>query len=177
MVTLEDYFKPLKASKKERFEALSFILENGSMPQQLFDLAINSSAKRSHIYAAWVWELYILEDLTRLDSNWSKLIDEISKIQHPSMRRVHSKIIWLYLKDKHRYKTLPKKKIERLINTLLEWILTEKKAAPLNFSIRILGFFSKDAPKLRNDLEEILLHSKRTFPKGIYPVIRTVFED
>ncbi|OUU21501.1 MAG: hypothetical protein CBC08_03135 [Flavobacteriaceae bacterium TMED48] len=177
MVTLENYLKPLKATKKERFEALSFIRGNSSTSQQLFDLAINSSAKRSHIYAAWVWELYVMEDLTRLDGNWTKLIDEISKIQHPSMRRVHSKIIWLYLKDKNRYKTLPKKEKERLINTLLEWILTENKAAPLNFSIRILGLFSKDAPRLRNDLEEILLHSKRTFPKGIYPAIRTVFEN
>ena len=177
MVTLEDYLKPLKATKKEGFEALSFIRGNSSTSQQLFDIAINSSAKRSHIYAAWVWELYVMEDLTRLDGNWTKLIDEISKIQHPSMCRVHSKIIWLYLKDKNRYKTQPKKEKERLINTLLEWILTENKAAPLNFSIRILGLFSKDAPRLRNDLEEILLHSKRTFPKGIYPAIRTVFED
>ena len=56
-------------------------------------------------------------------------------------------------------------------------ILTENKAALLNFSIRILGLFSKDAPKLTNDLEEILLHSKGTFPKGIYHAIRTVFKD
>ena len=56
-------------------------------------------------------------------------------------------------------------------------IITETKTAPLSFSIKILGLFFQDFPKLKTDLKGLLLDSKRTFPKGVYPTIRTVFKD
>lgn len=177
MGSLEDYFIKLKASKAERTKALEFVLKNPNHLQKLFGLAVNPQATRIPIYACWVWELYILEDYARLNTYWPLLIDKISKIQHPSMRRVHSKIIWFYLNQNSRYKTLSPKEKKKLITVLMDWVMTESKTAPLNFSIRILGLFSRDSPKLKSDLEEILLHSKRIFPKGVFPAIRTVFKD
>lgn len=69
------------------------------------------------------------------------------------MRRVHSKVIWLNLHHYRSYKTLPTVEKKKLVTTLLDWILTESKTAPLNFSIRILALFARESPKLRADLE------------------------
>jgi hypothetical protein len=177
MDTLQKYFEPLKASKAERLKALKFVHKNPTSYHELFELAVSKKAKRVHIYASWVWELFILEDITKLDRYWSKLVQKIDGLNHPSMRRVHSKIIWLYLKDKNRYKALSRIETKRLISIFLDWVITENKTAPLSFSIRILALFTDQFPKLKTDLEGILLHSKRTLPKGTYPVIRTVFKD
>lgn len=177
MLSLEDSFKTLKASKAERLKALEFVCQNPHYIQKLFDLAVTPSAARIHIYATWVWELYLLEEPRKLDLYWSSLLAKISAIHHPSMRRVHSKVIWLYLHHYRSYKTLPTVEKKKLVTTLLDWILTESKTAPLNFSIRILALFARESPKLRADLEEILRYSKRVFPKGVFPAIRMVFKD
>lgn len=177
MNPLEYVLKPLKASKAERAKALQFIHQNPNYTPTLFELATNPNATRIRIYAAWVWELYILEEPQRLEPYWSMLIERISKINHSSMRRVHSKIIWWHLKYYSSHKALTKREKKMLVTTLLDWILTENKAAPLNFSIRTLGLFSRDSPKLKRDLKDILIESKRVFPKGVYPAIRMVFQD
>ena len=93
------------------------------------------------------------------------------------MRRVHSKIIWLYLKDKSRYQHLPMQEIKQLTSLFLDWVITEHKTAPLSFSIRVLALYPEAIPGLKTELKELLLHSRRTFPKGVFPVIRTVFKD
>ena len=110
MNPLEYVLKPLKASKAERAKALQFIHQNPNYTPTLFELATNPNATRIRIYAAWVWELYILEEPQRLEPYWSMLIERISKINHSSMRRVHSKIIWLYLKIKTDTKPYQRKK-------------------------------------------------------------------
>ena len=91
------------------------------------------------------------------------------------MRRAHSKVIWHYLKEKNRSKNLCRDDKKNLVSSVLDWIITE--TAPLSFSIKTLGLFFQDLPKLKTDLKGLLLDSKRTFPNGVYPTIRTVFKD
>ena len=63
-------FKTFKASKAERLKALEFVCQNPHYIQKLFDLAVTPSAARIHIYATWVWELYLLEEPRKLDPYW-----------------------------------------------------------------------------------------------------------
>jgi hypothetical protein len=177
MSSLELYFEPLLASKAERLKALKFVHSNPKNYRKLFALSIADEAKRTHVYAAWVWELYLLEDLQRLTPYWPKLLQHLDGIKNSSMRRVHSKMVWLYLKEQNRYQSLSSQEKKKLSTSLLDWIIHEKQTAPLSFSIRVLGLLGKESPKLKSTLEELLIQSKRTFPKGVYPAIRTVFKD
>jgi hypothetical protein len=177
MRTLQAYFEPLKASKAERLKALAFVHKHPNLHEEFFELAVHKEDKRPHIYASWVWELFIQEDIERLTFYWPRLLPKVKALTNPSMRRVHSKIIWLYLKDKNRYQHLPKQEIKQLTSLFLDWVITEHKTAPLSFSIRVLALFTEAIPGLKTELEELLLHSRRTFPKGVFPVIRTVFKD
>ena len=64
MSLLISFIKPLSASRENRLKGLKFIEENPEFTGELFELAHNEEAKREHIYAAWIWEFYIL---TKLD--------------------------------------------------------------------------------------------------------------
>ncbi|MDA9015584.1 hypothetical protein N9H69_02750 [Flavobacteriaceae bacterium] len=143
----------------------------------MFDLAVSPEGKRPHIYAAWVWELLIIKDINKLEFHWQILLIRLKSITNPSMRRVHSKLIWLYLKENKRHENLSKKDKKDIIFILLDWVMTETKTAPLSFSIKILGLFTPENPKLKTDLKGLLIDSKRIFPKGVYPSIRMVFKD
>lgn len=177
MSILVSYLTSLSASKEERIRALCFIKSHTEYLNELFELTASPKAKRPNVYAAWVWELYILEDLSRLEAYWNTLLLKMNLIRNPSMRRAHSKVIWHFLKEKNRSKNLCRDDKKNLISSVLDWIITKTKTAPLSFSIKILGLFFQDFPKLKTDLKGLLLDSKRTFPKGVYPTIRTVFKD
>ena len=64
-----------------------------------------------------------------------------------------------------------------LKNTSNYWIITETKAAPINFCIKILQLLKTEFPEIQEYLEDLLLHSKREFSKGVFPVIRSVFKN
>ena len=72
---------------------------------------------------------------------------------------------------------LNKKEKQLLVGSFLDWVMTEDKTAPLAFSIKILALFQNEIPELQKQLEELLIHSNRTFPKGLYPVLRDVFKN
>jgi len=55
--------------------------------------------------------------------------------------------------------------------------MTEDKTAPLAFSIKILTLFQNEIPELQKQLEDLLIHSNQTFPKGVYPILRDVFKN
>lgn len=177
MSILMAYLNTLKASKAERIQALNYLQSHPEYHGEFFDLAVSPKAKRSQVYAAWVWELFMMEDLKRLEVYWNALLLKIRALTNPSMRRVHAKVIWYYLKDNNRFEKLKKHDKKSLISSMLEWVMTENKTAPLSFSIKILALFFQEFPKLKSDLKGLLIDSKRTFPKGVYPTIRMVFKD
>lgn len=93
------------------------------------------------------------------------------------MRRAHSKVILNYLNDKERFTQIPKPQKKRLVEILLDWVIIETKTAPLSFSIKSLELLQKEFPEIKNILKTLLIDSKRTFSKGLYPTIRSVFKD
>ena len=111
MRTLQAYFEPLKASKAERLKALAFVHKHPNLHEEFFELAVHKEDKRPHIYASWVWELFIQEDIERLTFYCPRLLPKVKALTNRSMRRVHSKIIWLYLKDKTDTNTYQSKKL------------------------------------------------------------------
>ncbi|MEK9614326.1 MAG: hypothetical protein VW080_10445 [Flavobacteriaceae bacterium] len=173
--SLAPYFKTLTATKQNRLNALDKVLSHPETIPDLMQLAFDSKADRENIYAAWVWELYILDDLNRLTPHIVQLLESLGKITHSSMRRSHSKILWYYSKNKFFRKTLSKSQKQKMIQLLLDWIITENKTAPLSFSIKTLDVFQSEFPIIRSHLEDILIHSKRTFPKGVHSSIRFLF--
>lgn len=177
MSELTSLLSSLKASKKERVQALKFVQKKHINYTELFDLAFNPKALREHIYAAWVWELLILDDLSKIKFYWSSLLDKIDCITHQSMRRVHSKIIWHYVSKKENFICLLENEKKKLIEVFLDWVMTETKTAPLSYSIKILSLFFEEFPELKQDLGGLLLHSKKIIPKGLHPTIRSVFKD
>jgi hypothetical protein len=177
MNDLAFFFSTLTAKKNDRLYALEFVKKNPQYPELLFQLAFNNKAERIHIYAAWIWELYILEDLSRLKNYWTKGLKKFSLITHSSMRRAHSKVILNYLNDKERFTQIPKPQKKRLVEILLDWVIIETKTAPLSFSIKSLELLQKEFPEIKNILKTLLIDSKRTFSKGLYPTIRSVFKD
>ena len=177
MSSLTHFIKPLTASRENRIKGLRFVEEHPEYLNELFELAHNSEAKREHIYAAWIWEFYILSDFSRYVPFFDSLLHYLLMIDHSSMIRSHSKILWHFLKNKTSRNTLTKAQKERVISIGLSWIMSETKTAPLSFCIRILLLFRSEYPEVQSHLEDLLLHSKRTFPKGVYPVIRSVFKN
>ena len=177
MSTLVSLFKSLTAARENRLNCLHFIESHPELKNEFFELAHDSKANRENIYAAWVWEFYILKDVTRyihfLDASLRRLI----KIENSSMRRPHSKTLWHVLKNKTYFDALSNNQKECVIAMCLDWIITEDKTAPLNFCIRILILFRKEFPETQTHLEDLILHSNRTFPKGIYTLIRSVFKN
>ncbi|MDA0793661.1 MAG: hypothetical protein O3C13_03445 [Bacteroidetes bacterium] len=93
------------------------------------------------------------------------------------MRRAHSKAIWYYLKQRELYFFLNRAQKKQLMELMLDWVITETKTAPLSFSIKSLHLLGKDFPEIKSILKNLLLDSKRTFPKGLNPIIRSVFQD
>jgi hypothetical protein len=92
------------------------------------------------------------------------------------MRRSLSKSFWHFLRVKKNYNILDEKQKHIIVNTFLDWIITEKKTAPLNFSIRILLLFKKDLKEVNKHLNDVLSNPKKTFPRGLYPTLRLVFK-
>ncbi|MDA9768769.1 hypothetical protein PQZ08_02680 [Flavobacteriaceae bacterium] len=177
MSLLISFIKPLSACRENRLKGLKFIEENPEFTGELFELAHNEEAKREHIYAAWIWEFYILTKLDRYLVFFETSLFMLKKINHSSMRRSHSKTLWYFLKNKNTSDTLSKAQKERVISICLDWIITETKAAPINFCIKILQLLKTEFPEIQEYLEDLLLHSKREFSKGVFPVIRSVFKN
>ncbi len=174
---LTAFIKPLSASRENRLKGLRLVEEHPEYVNELFELAHNSEAKREHIYASWIWEFYILNDFSRYPPFFDSSLHCLMKIENSSMRRSHSKILWHFLNNKTSSSTLTKAQKEWIISICLCWIITETKTAPLSFCIRVLLFFRSEFPEIHSHLEDLLLHSRRTFPKGVYPIIRSVFKN
>lgn len=177
MPSLSTLFKPLTAARENRLYCARYVENHPESINELFELAHNTRYTREHIYAAWVWELYILKDLSRYWSFFDLSIQSLMKIENSSMRRAHSKTLWHFLKNKTNQNSLTKTQKEGVISICLDWIISEDKAAPLNFCIRTLLLFKKEFPEIQTHLSDLLLHSNRKFPVGIYPVIRSVFKN
>jgi len=177
MSVLASYFKTLTAAKKDRNAALRFILAQPNTINLLFQLAFDPAAKRENIYAAWVWELFILDDVNRFSSFINECLPNLPKIENSSMRRSLSKSFWYYLKVKEHFDSLGSNQKKMIISIFLDWIITENKTAPLSFSIKIIALFKVDFPEVQNQLKDILLNANRIFPKGLYPTFRTVFKN
>ena len=177
MDRLVSYFQTRTASRKHREEGLKVVKNSPEREAALLQLAFNPKAERQHIYAAWIWELFILEDLSRLQPHLNQCIVRLTAITNSSMRRSLSKGFWHFLKEKSNREVLNKKEKQLLVDSFLDWVMTEDKTAPLAFSIKILALFQNEIPELQKQLEELLIHSNRTFPKGLYPVLRDVFKN
>ncbi|MDA9587975.1 hypothetical protein N9R82_02710 [Flavobacteriaceae bacterium] len=177
MDALQHYFKNLKASRTDREKALNYVNEHPENQVILAELAFHSKAQRVHIYAAWVWELFILEDIDRLHSYLHQCISKLPSITNSSKRRSISKIFWYYFRVKSNREALNENEKQKLIEAFLDWVITEDKTAPLSFSIKVLALFQDEAPELSVQLKELLIHSNRTYPKGLNPVLRDVFKN
>jgi|SRR6056300_297176 hypothetical protein len=177
MDTLVSYFQTRTASRKHREEALEFVKNSSEIQTALLQLAFNPKAERQHIYAAWIWELFILEDSTRLRPHLPRCIAQLTAITNSSMRRSLSKSFWCFLKEKSNREVLNKKEKQQLVDSLLDWVMTEDKTAPLAFSIKILSLFQNEISGLKVQLKALLIDSHRTFPKGVSPVLRDVFKN
>lgn len=173
--SLANYFKVLTASKQNRIDALDWVLSHPELIPELIHLAHDSKAERKNIYATWVWELYILDELDRLTPHIPSILDPLSKLTYSSMRRSHSKILWYYTKNERFRNTLSKSQKQKMVQLLMDWIITENKTAPLSFSIKTLRLFQNEFPMIRSYMRDALIHSKRTFPKGVHSSIRFFF--
>ena len=98
MSLLISFIKPLSASRENRLKGLKFIEENPEFTGELFELAHNEEAKREHIYAAWIWEFYILTKLDRYLVFFETSLFMLKKINHSSMRRSHSSVVFVDLR-------------------------------------------------------------------------------
>jgi len=169
-------FNSLTASRKNRDEMLNYVLNNPKEIETLFRLAFDYKSNRENIYATWVWELFTLNNLENFSQYFFRSLSLIPLIKNSSMRRSLSKCFWHFLKVKKNYNILDEKQKHVIVNTFLEWIITEKKTAPLNFSIRILLLFKKDLKEVNKYLNDVLNNPKKTFPRGLYPTLRLVFK-
>ena len=177
MNPLSDYFNTLSAAKAHRIAALNHVENHPHTIPFLFQLAFDPSAQRENIYAAWVWELFTIKDLNRIDPFLKEALPLLPKIMNSSMRRSLSKSFWYFLKEKKNQEKLNDKQRLQITTSFLDWVITEDKTAPLSFSIKILSLFQDQLPVLKSQLEDVLLHSNRTFPKGLYPTFATVFKN
>ena len=177
MTPLTDYFKSLTASKKDRIKALDFVKKQPELLPDLFHLTFSSNVLRENRYAAWTVELFVLEDLNRFTPYLDLCIDKMVSISDSSVRRSISKCLWYYLKEKDRKNGLNINQKKKLVNSALDWVITEQKTAPLSFTIKTLVLFQEDFPELKNQLKDLLLESKRVFPKGLYPTFKIVFKN
>lgn len=177
MNPLSDYFNTLTAAKENRIAALNHVENRPRTIPFLFQLAFDPAANRENIYAAWVWELFVLKDLDRITPFLKEALLLLPQISNSSMRRSLSKSFWYFLKVKENREKLSDKQCLQITTCFLDWVITEKKTAPLSFSIKILTLFQDKEPKLKLQLKDILLHSNKTFPKGLYPTFRTVFKN
>jgi hypothetical protein len=83
MDTLVSYFQTRTASRKHREEALKVVKNSPEREAALLQLAFNPKAERQHIYAAWIWELFILEDLSRLQPHLISVSSALLPLQTP----------------------------------------------------------------------------------------------
>ena len=74
-----------------RIAALNYVEKNPHTIPFLFQLAFDSSAERENIYAAWVWELFTIKDLNRIDPFLKEALPLLPNITNSSMRRFLSK--------------------------------------------------------------------------------------
>ncbi len=109
IMTFAEGLLTLNASKANRLKMLNCVKQNPKLLPQLFEFAHNSKAKREHIYAAWVWELYILEDVHQLLPYLNNSLKKLPKINSSSMRRSHSKILWHFVKATQKSNPIEKK--------------------------------------------------------------------
>ena len=103
-------FNSLTASRKNRDEMLNYVLNNPKEIETLFQLAFDSKSNRENIYAAWVWELYILNNLENFSQYFFRSLSLISLIKNSSMRRSLSKCFWHFLRVKKNYNILDENK-------------------------------------------------------------------
>ena len=174
MTALRRCFESLTALRKDRLYALSYVEAKPEWKDEFFDLAHDTSADRSAIYAAWVWEFYCLKNLSNYKELLNVSLERLVPLQHSGMRRVHSKILWSFIKEKPNYDALTNSQKEKIITLALDWLMTKIKTAPLSFCIRILGCLQNEFPYVRKHLEDLILNSQRTFPTGVFPSIRKV---
>jgi hypothetical protein len=106
MTALRRCFESLTALRKDRLYALSCVEAKPEWKDEFFDLAHDASADRSAIYAAWVWEFYCLKNLSNYKEQLNISLERLVPLQHSGMRRVHSKILWSFIKEKTNYDAL-----------------------------------------------------------------------
>ena len=177
MNTLSDYFNTLTAAKVNRIAALNYVEKNPHTIPFLFQLAFDSSAERENIYAAWVWELFTIKDLNRIDPFLKEALPLLPNITNSSMKGSLSKSFWYFLRVKKNQEKLSDQQCVQITTSFLDWVITENKTAPLSFSIKILALFQDQLPEIKRQLKEVPLRSNSTFPKGLYPTFRTVFKN
>jgi hypothetical protein len=118
----------------------------------MVELALESSAEKTQQRSAWVMEIYFLEQLDALKKYLPLLLAKTPEIEHESVRRPISKLLYHYSKSN----ALTTKQIDQVVAIAFDWLIAPAQVATLNFALRILHHYQNHKPWIKGQLVEIV---------------------
>ncbi|WP_264520602.1 hypothetical protein [Flavobacterium sp. N1994] len=151
-----EFYKQIEqgtAHRKSRDENTAFVL---SHPEYLDDLALIACHPKDKIHykALWIMELISVKNTSFLTPIVDTFCSALTHYTIEKAIRPSAKICFQLVKSKAI--TLTAKQEKQIIETCLDWLITDVKVAPAAFAMRALFLLGKKHPWIHEELKLIL---------------------
>lgn len=161
MSHIEEYLSHLKASITDRKAGVEFFHNHPEAIPQLFEWATQGQSQRVHIISAWIFEMYVMEDINRLSPYWQKFLDRMPTHTNESIRRPLSKICYTYLKTFEN--KISDQQKDAILNVAFDWLTEPAAVATQNFAMKSLYLLRNHQDWVHEQLVEVV---KSQYPTG-----------
>lgn len=175
MNSLENQLSKLTASLADRQKGASIIKNHPNHFDQLFNLALDSRAQRIHIVSSWILEQLLVENIILLRSRFDYFLEQLPKINHSSMQRPLSKILYYYVLDETAFKKLNTIQIDSILDIAFDWVIAPAKTATFSFAIKTISLLKNTRPWIKATLKEAIENDEFVKKPGMIVSIKRVF--
>lgn len=149
----------LKAYREDRLKIAHFILENPNLLDELISICFTISDKNSH-KACWILEFVSYEKLEWLQPYLNFICTNLKNLKDESSIRPMAKIMQLlviaHYKKAENNIILSEIQLENIIETNLDWLITDTKVATKAYAMRTLYVIGKQHNWIHPELQLIL---------------------
>ena len=161
MSELQEYLSHLNASITDRKAGVEFFHKHPEAIPQLFEWATHGQSERVHVISAWIFEMYVMEDIDRLTPYWQKLLDRMPSLTNESIRRPLSKICYNYLKTFE--DQISDQQKDSILSTAFDWLTEPAAVATQNFAMKSLYLLRDHQHWVQEQLVAVV---KSQYPTG-----------
>jgi hypothetical protein len=156
---LQKNLDSLKAYRETRLQIAQTVLENPNLLDELISICYTISDKNSH-KACWILEFVSYEKLEWLLPHLDFICTNLKNLKDESAIRPLAKIVQLlvvshYKKSEDSF-TLSETQLQNIVETNLDWLISNTKVAAKAYAMRTLYILGKQYHWIHPELQHIL---------------------